>query len=87
MLAKAIERLYEYSQKLISQTDKEYAIYEAFPENSNFTPPNYAPQDAVWARIHVDGKHVIAGHIVENVFYVVFLDSNHKFWITEKKHT
>jgi hypothetical protein len=23
----------------------------------------------------------------ENTFYIIFLDKNHQFWITEKKHT
>jgi hypothetical protein len=30
--------------------------------------------DAKWARIHVNGLHVIAGHVFKNTFFVVFLD-------------
>lgn len=86
-LLAALERLREYSSKKISQTDTTFNIYGDFPPKTNFRHPKYIPEDALWARIHVDGKHVIAGHIVRNVFYVVFLDSNHSFWITEKKHT
>lgn len=85
-LAKAVDRLREYSKKTVSQTDGEYTIYGGFPPKSDFTHPSHVPEDANWARIHVDGLHVIAGHVVSRVFYVVFLDSNHRFWITEKKH-
>ena len=87
VLLNAIERFKEYSHKKVSQSDATYCIYGDFPPNTDFTHPQNVPQDARWARIHVNGNHIIAGHIVENVFYVVFLDSNHKFWIVEKKHT
>lgn len=32
-------------------------------------------------------KGRVAGYMKENTFYIVFLDKNHQFWITEKKHT
>lgn len=86
-LLPALERLKEYSNKKISQTDSTFTIYGDFPPNTKFKHPMNVPPDANWARIHVDGKHVIAGHVVRNVFYVVFLDSDHSFWITKKKHT
>jgi hypothetical protein len=44
-------------------------------------------EDAEWASLHIKGKERIAGHIIGNVFYVVFLDKDHRFWRTEKKHT
>jgi hypothetical protein len=46
--------------------------------------PKNVPEDAHWARIHVNGPAVIIGHIVNDTFYVVFLDKTHKFWLTEK---
>jgi hypothetical protein len=86
-LSSAFRRLEEYSGKMIHQEDSTYCIYGDFPVKSKFKHPPYITEDAQWARIHVDGKHIIGGHIVENVFYVVFLDSHHDFWITELKHT
>lgn len=86
-LIPALERLKEYSGKKISQTDSVFTIYGDFPPKTKFKHPQNVPQDAQWARIHVDGKHIIAGHIVKNIFYVVFLDSDHSFWVTQKKHT
>ena len=32
-------------------------------------------------------KGRVAGHIIDNIFYVVFLDREHRFYITEKRHT
>lgn len=49
--------------------------------------PMHVPEDAEWARIHVNGKQIIAGYVNRNVFNVVFLDKEHKFYKTEKKHT
>ena len=86
-LVTALERLEQYSKKYINQEDSIYCIYKNFPPKSKFKHPSYITEDAVWARIHVDGGHIIGGHIVENVFYVVFLDSNHDFWVTNLKHT
>lgn len=87
LLIKALNRLNEYSHKKVSQTDTTYTIYGDFPRKTKYYHPKNVPPDANWARIHVDGTHIIAGHIVKNVFYVVFLDSDHSFWVTEKKHT
>lgn len=84
VLLQALERLKEYSSKRIYDNDGNYTIYGDFPPNSGFTHPKSVPEDAKWARIHINGKYIIAGHVVKNIFYIVFLDSNHKFWITKK---
>jgi hypothetical protein len=83
-LRETLEMLEDYSKKRIENTDKTYTIYGDFPPNSEFTHPSNVPEDACWARIHVNGNHIIGGHIIGNVFYIVFLDSNHKFWITKR---
>ena len=73
---------------LIKQVDGEkFAVYNSFPpENTTmFEYPQNVPEDAHWARIHVNGPAVIVGHIVNDTFYVVFLDKTHKFWLTEKE--
>jgi hypothetical protein len=56
-------------------------------KNSTLKLPRHVPEDAVWASMHVQGKECVAGHIVGNVFYVVFLDKEHDFFPTELKHT
>ena len=63
-----------------------FAVYNSFPpeDTTMFSYPKNVPEDAHWARIHVNGPAVIVGHIVNDTFYVVFLDKTHKFWLTEK---
>jgi hypothetical protein len=62
-------------------------VYGDFPNNSVFKHPVHIAEDAEWASLHIQGKERIAGHIIGNIFYVVFLDKEHRFWPTEKKHT
>ncbi len=59
----------------------------AFPDNSDFYHPKHIPEDISWCTMHIQGKECVIGYFEDNVFYVVFLDKDHRFWITEKKHT
>ncbi len=91
MLAEAIETLSNYCHlPLDSQVDrKKFTIYGSFPPKgkTTFTHPKHVPEDAKWARIHINGTHILAGHVFQNVFYLVFLDQEHEFYISEKKNT
>jgi hypothetical protein len=84
-----LERIKEFCK--FSRTEavqnKRLKVYGDFPHNSVFKYPAYIVEDAEWASWHVQGKERIAGHIIDNVFYVVFLDKEHHFWPVEKKHT
>lgn len=64
-------------------------IYKDFPEKSDFELPRHILGDVNWAVImDIKGqKGRVAGHIIDNVFYVVFLDKEHKFYKTSKKNT
>lgn len=85
MLAQAMDVLSSYcSRPLLEQCDpKKFVIYGSFPPKSAYRHPSYVPEDAKWGRIHVNGVHVIAGHIFKNIFYVVFLDPDHQFYQTD----
>ncbi len=88
MLALALDTMGNYCcRPLKEQFSDKFTVYGGFPKKSNFTHPAHVPMDANWARIHINGLHVIAGHIVKNTFYVVFFDNDHTFYITEKKNT
>lgn len=52
-----------------------------FPPNSAFTPPKHIT-GVTWAVIHITpkSKEVVVGFIEDDVFYVIFLDKEHKFW-------
>lgn len=88
LLSKALETLHGYSHKpLMEQVDGDkFAIYKSFPppEKTMFEYPRHVPEDAQWARIHVNGPAVLIGHIVRNTFYLVFLDKTHKFWLSKR---
>lgn len=75
------------SRPLREQLDgSKFTSYGDFPDiqNTLYEKPNHIPFDAEWARIHINGKSVIVGHIIENTFYIVFLDKSHKFWLTKR---
>ena len=74
----------EYQQALAQQLIKQYTKI-GFPENSEFTEPKHVTP-TYWAVIHITqkSKEVVVGYLDENnVFYIVFLDKDHKFWPTD----
>lgn len=88
LLAKMLECLSGYCcSTLLTQVDgNKFTIYGNFPpkEKTLFTFPEFVPEDANWARIHINGTAIIVGHIVRDTFYIVFLDKTHKFWLTKR---
>ncbi|WP_062326891.1 hypothetical protein [Treponema endosymbiont of Eucomonympha sp.] len=89
ILADFLEKLRDFTELTRSEAGqtKMLVVYGDFPTNSKFKEPSHTPRDAEWCRIKISGKVRIAGHIIANVFYIVFLDKNHEFFISEKKHT
>lgn len=88
LLSRMLEIFHGYSKKpLLAQIDGgKFAAYEGYPPESKtkFVCPGFVPDDAQWARIHITGQAIVVGHIVDNTFYVVFLDKTHKFWMTSR---
>ncbi len=72
-----------------AQQQKVLKIYGVFPTKTDFKYPKHITDDVNWAVImDIKGQMGrVAGHIIDNVFYVVFLDQKHKFYITEKRNT
>jgi len=68
-------------QKLIKE-------YKEFPPHSEFKHPKHIGY-VTWAVMHVTAtsKEVVVGYIEDDVFYIIFLDKEHKFWPTELKNT
>ena len=60
----------------------------SFPENSEFSEPKHV-QNGTWAVMHLtdNSKEVVVGYIEEDVFQIVFLDKDHKFWPSKLKNT
>lgn len=64
--------------------------YPSFPppEKTEFKcPPKF--KDKPWFVIkRIAGQKArVAGVMVGNIFYIVFFDKNHQFWISKKKNT
>lgn len=95
ILALACEKLISLSQYTVAQALQQQIIkiYGNFPPKSNFSHPRHVPEDVKWASFRIQGKERIIGYFSDeeddddNVFYIVFLDKDHRFWITEKKNT
>lgn len=82
--------------KIVSQLSRDEAekqqiikVYGDIPNHSNFSQPKHISSDVSWAVFKGIGGQVttIAGYIVENTFYGVFLDKEHRFWPSNKKKT
>ena len=83
LLSQALDVFKNYSsQKMSSAFSQRFKCYPDFPENTDFTHPRHVPEDAHWASMHLQGKPCVIGHVYGNVFYVVFLDKDHRFCIT-----
>lgn len=88
LLVEMLNTLRDYCGKTMQEnfSDK-FKIYGEFPKTSKFKKPLHVPEDAQWASLHIMGKPCLAGHVDGNIFYVVFLDKNHEFYPSKKKHT
>lgn len=65
-------------------------IYGDFPpaNKTDFTVPDYIDKNVAWGVIEgLGGLPRVAGYMSGNTFCIVFLDSKHKFWKSEKKGT
>lgn len=71
-------------------------IYGTFPINSDFSKPIHVPDNVKWARFRLKAKVRLIGFFIDeteaqekqlstDIFYVVFLDKNHRFYLTEKE--
>ena len=91
LLALAIRKLQGVCSLTRMEATRQQIIKEypkgIFPAKSDFYQPKHIPEDISWCSMHIQGKECVIGYFDDNVFYVVFLDKDHRFWITEKKHT
>lgn len=84
LLSALTEKLVHLSQKNRIEASQQQIIkvYGSFPPDSDFKVPAFIEGEVAWAVIEDVGgqKHRVAGYIQDNVFYIVFLDKDHKFW-------
>lgn len=88
-LSYLIKKLEYISQKNIVEAINEgyIKVYGSFPPNSDFSHPAHIIPGVNWAVImNINGqKGRVAGHIINNVFYIVFLDIDHQFYKMKKR--
>lgn len=88
LLSALMYKLQQLSQKTLieAQQERMITIYKNFPPTSDFKIPKYIDNDVDWAVIKdLKGqKGRIAGYIDGNVFYIVFLDKDHRFYKMKK---
>lgn len=69
-------------------SDGMFTNYTRFPDSSvnDFRCPSNLTKDEDWGVIKNIGgqKRRVAGFLRDNIFYVVFLDRDHRFWKTKK---
>ena len=88
LLAKTFDALSYYcKERVIEKQGKNFKEYGEFPSKSCFVHPRHIEKDVNWCALHIMGRVVLGGFIQGNTFFIVFLDKEHKFWISEKKHT
>ncbi|MEG0619439.1 MAG: hypothetical protein RR557_09090 [Bacilli bacterium] len=64
--------------------------YGSYPEKSKTgfpECPKNLSKSANWSSIRLSGKVRVIGIMDRNIFYVVYLDKNHLFYLSPKKHT
>jgi len=92
LLAKLLLRMKYVGQHSVhvvrqKQYIKEYHKVD-FPPDSEFNPPKHVI-DVIWAVMHITpkSKEVVVGFIEDDVFNIIFLDKEHKFWPSDLKNT
>lgn len=88
LLSKMNETLANYCKETVwAKQGSNFKEYGEFPSKSSFVHPKHVDLDVNWSALHITGKVVLGGFISGNTFFVVFLDKEHQFWVSEKKHT
>lgn len=91
LLALAVNKLREVCQFTVGEATAQQVIKPytkvSFPPESGFVHPKHILPDVTWCSMHIQGKECVIGYLEDNIFHIVFLDKDHKFWKTEKKHT
>lgn len=87
-----VERISQLSKLTRDEAcgQRQIKIYGDFPspDSTGFFHPAHVDKHVAWAVIEgIGGIPRVSGYVSGSTFYVVFLDSEHKFWISKKKNT
>lgn len=90
------EKKYWLNQRVGGGGLKILEIYGEFPRNTDFKYPKHVPNGVRWARFRMESAMRLVGFFVSedsaenqslstDVFYIVFLDKDHRFYKMESK--
>jgi hypothetical protein len=88
----ANNKSYWAQQKIGSHKNNVLEIYKDFPRKSEFVHPKNIPLDVWWARFRLESDFRLIGFFIpdeiasenclnNNIFYIVFIDEKHKFYL------
>ncbi len=81
------------SARIGNKDGRVLVVYGDFPKNSKLKNPKHVPIGVKWARFRMEGDQRLAGFFIEpkdirdnvtNVFYIVYLDLNHRFYVSDR---
>ena len=83
------------SERIGNKTGRVLTVYNEFPRKTEFRHPAHVPADVKWSRFRLEGDMRLIGFVIDksdverfnlnpDVFYVVFLDLYHKFYISDR---
>ena len=89
------DKKYWLNQRVGSGGLKLLEIYGQFPSNTDFKYPQHVPDNVSWARFRLESSVRLVGFFVNeddakkyclstDIFYIVFLDKDHRFYKMEK---
>ena len=89
-------KLFWLNQRVGGGGLKVLEIYGTFPRNSDFEYPKHVPEKVRWARFRMESAMRLVGFFIDEeqakefnlateIFYIVFLDREHRFYKMEKK--
>ena len=89
-------KLFWLNQRVGGGGLKVLEIYGDFPKNSDFYYPKHVPEKVRWARFRMESAMRLVGFFVPedaveelklspDIFYIVFLDKDHRFYKMEKQ--
>lgn len=97
ILADLNNKLKDYCSKSKVEliNDSILELYNKYPSDSEFDLPKALEGiDVQWARMSITGRRRLIGFfskndmdVDNNIFYIVFLDKEHRFAPSKKKHT
>ena len=95
-LVELLNKMVEYSKKTIVEWVNEKNVFKTYTDKAECKfyfdlPDNIPKQKRKWARFRLESKTRLVGFFTnvidkcDNIFFVVFLDKDHRFYPTEKK--